>query len=243
MSNKTAIIVGASSGIGADLSRQLAEKGYKLGLIARRKEMLEGLNQEIGGDAEILTLDVSSKDAAEKFSAFLDKLSATVVILNAGIGTEEKELSNAAELKVVDINVRGFTDLAVASYNYFKKKGAGHIAGVSSILALTPCPQAPAYAASKAYVSSYMASLRGKAKNEKFNLTVTDIKPGFVATPMTESVDGMFWLAPSTQAAEQIIQAIEGKKDHAYITRRWRLIGWLLKLTPINLLNVCINKF
>lgn len=245
MPAKTAVIIGASSGIGADLARQLATKGHKLGLIARRQQLLESLAEEIGTEVEILPLDITEPNVAEVFPSFLEKLGETsLIILNAGVGAGSKTLDADAELKVVDINVCGFTNLATTSYHYFKRQGHGHLVGISSILALTPCPQAVSYAASKAYISSYIASLRGLATREGLkNITFTDIKPGFVETPMTSGQKKLFWVASSPKAAKQIIQTIEKKKDHAYITRRWRLIGWLMKITPVNWLNKFANTF
>jgi len=62
-------------------------------------------------------------------------------------------------------------------------------------------------------------------------ITVTDIKPGFVNTAMAKG-DGIFWAAPADKAALQIYNAIERKRAHAYITHRWRLIAWILKVMP-----------
>lgn len=80
-------------------------------------------------------------------------------------------------------------------------------------------------------MSNYLEGLRKKAFKEKLPLTVTDIKPGFVDTDMAKG-EGKFWVAPAEVAAEQITSAIVNKRKHAYITRRWRLMGWLFKLMP-----------
>ena len=78
----------------------------------------------------------------------------------------------------------------------------------------------------KAYMSNYLEGLRKKAHKENLPIAVTDIKPGFVDTEMARG-EGKFWVASPQLAAEQIYSAIVHKKSHAYITRRWRLIGWL----------------
>lgn len=73
--------------------------------------------------------------------------------------------------------------------------------------------------------------LRKKAFQDNTPIIITDIKPGFVDTDMAKG-EGKFWVATPQQAAEQIYSAIQRRKKHAYITHRWRLIGWVLKLMP-----------
>lgn len=80
-------------------------------------------------------------------------------------------------------------------------------------------------------MSNYFEGLRKKAFQEKLPIIFTDIKPGFVDTEMAKR-KVKFWVANPQKAAEQIYSAINKKKQHAYITRRWRLIGWALKLMP-----------
>ena len=80
-------------------------------------------------------------------------------------------------------------------------------------------------------MSNYLEGLRIKAFQEKLSITITDIKPGFVDTDMAKG-EGKFWVATPQRAAEQIYSAIKKQKQHAYITHRWRLIGWALKLMP-----------
>jgi short-subunit dehydrogenase len=135
------------------------------------------------------------------------------------------------EQHTLDVNVYGFCALAGLAYNYFAEQGHGHLVGISSIGALRGNPVAPAYNASKAFMSNYLEGLRKKAFKDKIQITITDIKPGFVDTDMAKG-EGKFWVASPRSAAEQIFAAIRNKKAHAYITRRWCLIGWLLKLMP-----------
>jgi len=105
-----------------------------------------------------------------------------------------------------------------------------------SIAAIRENSQAPAYSASKAYMSTYMAGLYLKARKIKkrdpgIDVTITDIQPGFVNTKMATG-KGRFWEAPLEKAARQIFKAIQKKKRKVYITRRWVLIAWLLKWMP-----------
>jgi short-subunit dehydrogenase len=102
---------------------------------------------------------------------------------------------------------------------------------ISSIAAIRGSGAAPAYAASKAFMSNYLEGLRIKAFKTGLPIVVTDIQPGFVDTAMAQG-QGLFWVAPPNTAALQIYKAIERKAKHAYVTRRWSIIGWLLKALP-----------
>ena len=80
-------------------------------------------------------------------------------------------------------------------------------------------------------MSNYLEGLRQKASKSGIAITVTEIQPGFIDTAMAKG-EGLFWVAPPEKAARQILKAITGKKKHAYITKRWRLIALLLKIIP-----------
>ncbi|RMG31032.1 MAG: SDR family NAD(P)-dependent oxidoreductase [Methanobacteriota archaeon] len=150
--------------------------------------------------------------------------------MNSGVGTIDP--SWESEKQVIEVNVIGFVALANWAMEYFKERGGGHIVGISSIAALKGYGRTPAYCASKAFISTYMQGLQQRSNKKRMGITVTDVKPGFVATPMTEKNKGMFWVAPVEKAARQIYQAIAKRKRHAYITRRWRLVAWAIKAMP-----------
>jgi NAD(P)-dependent dehydrogenase (short-subunit alcohol dehydrogenase family) len=88
------------------------------------------------------------------------------------------------------------------------------------------------YGASKAFQRSYLEGLRVRAHHLRLPITVTDICPGFVDTPMTKGQKGMFWLADAETAARQIAGAIGNKRRLAYITRRWAIIAWIIRHMP-----------
>mgnify|MGYP001469401312 FL=1 len=115
--------------------------------------------------------------------------------------------------------------------NYFLQRGSGHLVGISSIAALRGNSDAPAYNASKAFVSNYLEGLRIKAVKSRKPVFVTDILPGFVETRMAQG-EGFFWVAKPERAAEQILAAIRAKKRRAFIPRRWRLIAFLMRFMP-----------
>jgi len=226
------IIIGASSGIGQALAEVYAEKGATLGLTARRMERLEAMKQTLPSKVFIKEMDVSQYDAArDGLMDLIEEMGgADIIVLNAGFGMPM--IHWAVELNTIEINATGFAALANQAYVYFAQKGSGHIVGMSSIMAVRGQRKLTAYAATKAFMSSYLEGLRFRAVHSKLPIAVSDIRPGYVATEMTEGDKKMFWAATSQKAARQIYQAIKNKRKRVYITKRWLLIAWAMKLTP-----------
>lgn len=227
-----AIIIGATSGIGKALAIEMAKQGYELGLTGRREELLQKLSDSLPHKSTISSFDVSKTEMAiNALKQLIDQMGGVnIVVINAGIGSEQNWIE---EKQTVDVNVLGFTAMARTAFDYFSQaKRPGQIIGISSVLALLATGQAPAYSASKSYVSAYIKGLQRQANQQKLPIVCTDIKPGFVETPMTEKNPTMFWVAPVEKAAKQILHTIQSKKHHAYITRRWATIGLLMKVLP-----------
>lgn len=228
-----AIIVGASSGIGKELAYILSKEGFEVGLMARRTHLLDLIKLELKTPVFTSFIDISKPDEAlQNFEKLIEEMGGLdLVILNSGVGHLNPELIWEKEKETIEVNVLGFTAIAGSAFKHFSKEGSGHIVGISSIAAIKGNPIAPAYNASKAYMSNYLEGLRIKGHQEKRNITVTDIQPGFVDTEMAKG-EGKFWVAPPRKAADQIFAAIKKQKDHAYVTRRWRFIAWMLKSVP-----------
>lgn len=231
-----AIVIGASSGIGRELATILSNKGYTIGITARRLELLQELKASLPNPAYIKRMDLA--DHAGAMNLFEDLVremgGVDLVVIAAGIGFINPDLNWTEEKKTIDVNVSGFAAVANAAYRYFARSGGGHLVGISSIAAIRGGHDAPAYSASKAFISNYLEGLRTKASKARLPIAVTDILPGFVDTAMAKG-EGLFWVAPPAKAAKQIYNAIERKTRRAYITKRWRLIALLLKVMPDSL--------
>jgi short-subunit dehydrogenase len=222
-----AIIVGASSGIGRALARELSGE-YDLGLAARRTDRLKAVGEDIGG-AHVASIDVTEPDARERFDDLVDSLGGVdLVVLSSGIGRYNPDLEWDDERDTIDVNARGFTALATAAMDHFEDSDGGHLVGISSVAAEIGSPTMPAYSATKAYVSRYLEGLRYRADDD---ISVTDVRPGFVDTPMSPDTD-RFWECSPKTAAAQIARAIRKDKDVAYVTRRWWLVSKVLGLLP-----------
>jgi len=153
-------------------------------------------------------------------------------IYNSGYGNPSARLDWEIDKETTLVNVNGFVEIVNFAFNYFVTEGKGHIAATSSIAAIRGNSFAPAYSASKAYMSTYMEGLFIKAGRLKLPLYITDIQPGFVKTNMAKG-PGQFWVSSVEKAAQQIYRAIKNRKRKVYITKRWWLIAKLLGIIPI----------
>jgi short-subunit dehydrogenase len=230
---KRAIIVGASSGIGRELAKMLSQDGYTVGMTGRRLELLTSLQQELATPSFIRRMDVSqTAEAAQQLEELIRELGGVdLVVISAGLGFINTELDWDKEKTTIDTNVAGFAGIANVALKHFIQQSSGHLVAISSIAALRGNGATPAYNASKAFVSNYMEGLRHKISKLQLPITVTDIQPGFVDTAMAQG-EGLFWVAPPEKAAQQIFNAIKSRRKHAYVTKRWRAIAWLLKVVP-----------
>ena len=232
MGMNRAIVIGATSGIGRELVRQLAGAGYTVGAAGRRDNLLLELQKEFPDKIHVKRIDVVQPEAMGLLKELIAAMGGTdLLIISSGTGFINRELEWAKERETIDVNVYGFAAMCNVAFEYFREKGAGHIVGISSLSAIRGSGEGPAYNASKAFASNYLEGLRQNAVKQKLPLTVTDIQCGLVDTAMAKG-EGLFWVAPPAKAAGQILDAIRKKKDHAYITKRWRIIALLLKALP-----------
>ena len=238
-SRRTAVIIGASSGIGEALAHQLSREGWRLGLLARRLDRLESLRQTLAPDTVVRRIDVTHDDAASILDDVLDELGGVdLIIISAGAGHNNRELNVELDVDTVTVNVLGFMKTAQVAMRHFLRRGRGHLVGISSIAALRGNGAGAAYAASKAFQSIYLDGLRDLARQSRLPIAVTDAQPGFVDTAMMKTerplpplLRGLLVSSPAI-AAQQIIRAVHKRAKHAYITRRYALVALIFKLLP-----------
>jgi short-subunit dehydrogenase len=227
------VIIGATTGIGRSLAELYASKGNEIAITGRRLALLEETKAAFpNSKIHAKVMDVTDTDSSRKQMSELAEIMGgiDIIVINAGVGFPKATYEQ--ELETVDVNARGFLALANWSYQYFLQKGGGQLVGISSLASLTGSPYSPEYHATKAFMANYMSGLRMRSSKFNHNITVTDIRPGFVDTPMTKQNKGMFWVASPEKAALQIANAISAKKKVAYITKRYILIATILKIIP-----------
>jgi short-subunit dehydrogenase len=229
------IIVGATSGIGKELAILYAAKGCRVAVTGRRESLLDELRNMYPQNIITACFDVTENKLDNQLKNLLNQLNGLdLFIYNAGYGDTSPQLDLEIENITTLTNVNGFVNAMHFSFNYFVDKGFGQIALTSSIAALRGNSWAPAYSASKAFMSNYAEGLNIKAKKLKKNIIISDIKPGFVNTKSAKG-NKRFWVATPQKAAKQFMEAIHKKKRIAYITKRWWLIAQVLKILPYSI--------
>lgn len=231
---KRAIIIGATSGIGRGLAQLLVKNDYKVGITGRRINLLEELKQESPGHYIVKSFDImDAENIPDNLNAITNELGGLdLIIISSGIGNYNYNLDFEIEKNTIDTNVSGFTAIADWAYKYFKQNDSGHLVAITSIAGLRGNRVSPSYSGSKAFQMKYLEGLRQKAKKEKFPIVISDIRPGYVDSNMTKGETGLFWLASMDVATAQIYNAIKRKKEIVYITKRWAIIAFILKLLP-----------
>jgi NADP-dependent 3-hydroxy acid dehydrogenase YdfG len=220
--NKIVFLTGASSGIGEALALAMAEKGATLGLLARRRGLLDDLAarcEAAGGTARALAADVT--DAAAVHAA-ADALHSEfgridIMIANAGIGgnnAETRALRPDAVKKVIDINLLGAVNSIAAVLPGMLERGSGQLVGVSSLAGVRGLPKSAAYSASKAGMTALFESVRLDMLGKGIGVTI--IQPGFIKTPLTSGRTGkMPFLMELGDAVPMFLNAIEKNKKFA----------------------------
>ena len=236
---KNAIVFGATSGIGKSLTVMLVNDGYKIAVTGRRIELLEELKNKHPNQILVKHNDIQNIEDVEKvFNEIVEEFKTiNLVIQSSGVAYINPKLTWDKEEQSIKTNVLGVTKLYILAYNLFRKQQFGHLVGISSIASIRGNRSAPVYFASKAYQKAYLESLYIKTKSIKSKkVFITDIRPGFIDTAMALGED-LFWLVTLDKAVKQIYTAIKKKKRVAYVSKRWRLIAWVLKLAPAWLLK------
>jgi len=203
-----------------------------VGVSGRRKDLLISLQNEFPRNIVVEPFDVMGKENIPHLLSLIQKLDGLdILVYNSGYGEISDELDWDIEKRTVDTNVNGFVEIVGYAFSYFVNQGHGQLAATSSIASIRGLRHAPAYSASKAFMSNYMEGLWVKAAKLKKDISVTDIQPGFVDTHMAQG-DKKFWVAKAQTAAEQMYKAIHNRRKRVYVTHRWWIIAIVLKWLP-----------
>ena len=238
---RRAIVVGASSGLGAALVRRLAGEGYRVAAIARRASMLEELRRETedacartGGHVFVHEHDVTdAAEVPELFERMVRELGGLdLFVFAAGImpAVARDEYDTEKDLAQIAVNLGGCVAWCNEVARLFRTQRHGPIVGMSSIAGDRGRKGNPAYGTTKAAMNAYLESLRNRLA--EVGVHVCTIKPGYVDTAMTQGMTKLFWLISADEAARQILSAARWRWNTRYVPMRWWLVGTVIRLIP-----------
>jgi len=225
--SSTALITGASAGIGEAIARELAARGHGVTLVARREDRLRALATELadrfGIRAEAFGADLGSESARADLARSVDELGLRVEILvnNAGFGGGEDFVDTDGELltSMVELNCLALLDLQAAYLPPMVERGRGAVINIASTAAFQPLPGSATYAATKAFVLSLSEAVHEELKGT--GVTLTAVCPGPVKTEFMEvaglsaaedQLPGVFWLSAESVAKSAVEAAEDGKR-------------------------------
>lgn len=253
----TALVTGASSGIGGEIARELARRGHHLTLVARRKERLDELAAEVqresGAEATVDPCDLGNPDER---AALIDRLRrrkrwVAVLVNNAGFGTYGKfwQIDPGREREEVRLNVEALHDLTVAFVPYMVERGSGAVLNVGSTAGFQPLPGNATYSATKAFVNTFSEALSGELAGT--GVTCTVVCPGPVATEFQEASGighlssagpGFIWSSPQ-EVAKAAVHGMDQGRRSVLPAPGDKVVGVLGRYTPRTVLLPVMRRF
>ena len=233
------IIIGASDGLGAELARKLTHAGYSLALLARRKDKLDALCNELNQKEPLARSYVHDVAEYDKVPDLLRKIVAELggldlVIFVAGVnyppgGIEKFNFEN--DRKMIEVNLIGAMAWLHPISEMFQSAKAGQIVGIASVAGDRGRVGNPGYNTSKAGLATYLEALRNRLTRHGVN--VLTVKPGFLKTEMLKAAQGAtpFAIEPEKAAAD-IVKAMQKRKQVIYTASIWRWIMLAIQHTP-----------
>ncbi|HUN67821.1 MAG TPA: SDR family oxidoreductase [Burkholderiales bacterium] len=229
-------ITGASTGIGEALARHYAGADTAIGLLARRRDLLEKLAASLSGRSAIYPADVTDTPAvAAAAQDFLARYGTPdLVIANAGVsvGTRGEELQDVEKLRrVLDVNVSGLAATLAAFAPAMRAAGSGTLCGIASVAGFRGLPGAGAYSTSKSAAITWLEALRAELAGS--GVSVVTICPGYIDTPMTQvNRYRMPFLLSADDAAKRFARAIEARRRLAVIPWQMAIVSALMRALP-----------
>lgn len=232
---KKIVIMGGTSGIGLNVAERLAADGLMVGVAGRKVEVMKDLAARYPQNVVWEVVDVNSPKAVEGLHTLIQKLGGMDVYFHvAGIGYDNDSLLPDLEMATMQTNVVGFTRMVGEAYRYFRDvcKGYGQIAAITSVAGTNGIGRLAAYSASKKFQQTYLRALNQLSTIEKLHIKFTDIRPGWIRTPLLD-VDHNYPLCMTLPyAVPRVISAIKRRKRVAVVDWRWNIVVGLWRLIP-----------
>lgn len=236
MQQKRAIIIGATSGIGLEVVRELTARGWQVGIAGRRNQLLTEIMRTNLNVVAMECLDITKEDAPQKLERLIGKLGGMDLYFHSsGIGYQNPELDVEKELNTVATNAMGFTRMVLVAFKYFEqhREQKSQIAVISSIAGTKGLGAAPAYSSTKRYVNHYLECLCQLARMKGLeHLTISDIRPGFVRTPLLTDGGNYPMQLDVKTVARHIVDGVLKGKEIVTVDWKYRLLVACWRLIP-----------
>ena len=234
---KKIVIVGASSGIGFQAAADFARAGWRVGMA----------KDQYPDRIEIAQIDVTAPDAPRRFADLIEAIDGMDTLLFcSGTGFSDPELDDAKLVDTLEVNVVGFARIVAEAYKYYRATASveqGQIAVITSVAATKGIGIAATYSASKRFQVQFINALEQLAYTQQVNVAFTDIRPGFVRTPLLRDDRSYPMIMSVAQAARLVERAVVERKRVAVIDSRWRIVNALWSLLPQRLWRHIDLKF
>ena len=242
----TALITGASSGIGADIARILSDKGYDLILVARNKKKMDQLAKELKTNIEIISMDISSTYNCTELYNLVKKKNIDILINNAGFGLfgEFTNTKLDKELDMIELNIKTVHTLTKLFLKDFVKNDKGYILNVASSAAFMPGPLMATYYSTKAYVLHLTESINEELRRKKKNVYIGALCPGPVSTNFNKVAGVSFNLdsLESYDVAKYAVKEMFKKKVIIIPGFKIKIGVFILRLLPRSLVRKIAYK-
>ena len=236
MTQRRAIIMGATSGIGLAVAQELMRRGWLVGIAGRRQQLLIELQSQNLNVAATEVIDITQDNAADRLLTLIDKTGGMDLYFHSsGVGWQNPSLDTDRELLTTQTNVVGFTRMVDTAWHWFAEhpSQAGHIAVISSIAGTKGLGAAPSYSATKRYINHYMECLEQLRRMKHLeHLTITDIRPGFVRTALLSDGGSYPLQLDPDEVACEIVDGIERHRQILTVNWQYRLLVFFWRLIP-----------
>lgn len=234
-----ALITGASSGIGLDMARILSKQGHELILVARDKDKLKAVKDELGEKTKIIVADLSVESKLKELYILCKNEDIDILINNAGFGEcgEFTETDLANDIRMIELNIKAVHVLTKLFLRDMKKKNSGYILNVASMAAFSPGPLMATYYSTKAYVLRLTESIYEELRRSKSKVSISCLCPGPTATNFNKVANVKFSIKPhdSMKVAMCGLEGMFNRKLIIIPNFKMKFSGFSTRFLPIKL--------
>lgn len=239
MSNaKSVLITGATRGLGENLARQFASRGYRLALTGRKQEDLDRLGAELAGQAADIVLETLDVTEFETIAPVIERCAQRlngldIIVINAGVAFPTPAGKGHFDLirQTIDVNLTAAIATAEAAVELFRRQGHGQVVGISSLAGVRGMRNNGVYCATKAALSRYLQALRLDTRRD--SIVVTELAPGYIDTELNRNMASRPFLVSAEKGTSIMADLIERKVSFRYVPPwPWTLVAQVIKWLP-----------